>query len=266
MDPAAQWIIKLALTPLLVALATVVARRQGHRVGGLIVGLPVMTAPVALFLALEQGKDFALAAIPGILMGVAGVAAYTTTFAAASRALGPLASMSLAAAAFLAMSLGLDSIDAGLLPMAIAAALAIAMALSLIPRGHRPKAGRSPPAWDVPLRMALTALLIAGVTLLARELGPRLSGIAGTFPIITTVLSAFTLHRDGRPATLELLRGLQLSQASFCAFFLVLGLALPAMGIAAAFLLSTLAALLSSAIAISLQPASLREAAVEGNR
>ena len=116
MDPVAEWIIKLGLTPSLVALATVVARRQGHRVGGLIVGLPVMTAPVVLFLALEQGEDFALASVPGILMGVAGVASYTTTFAAASRSAGPMASMLLGIAAFCATASDLKRSRPGLSP------------------------------------------------------------------------------------------------------------------------------------------------------
>ncbi len=45
-------LLKLTLAPLLVAAATLVARKWGPRVGGLLLGLPLTTGPIFLFLAL----------------------------------------------------------------------------------------------------------------------------------------------------------------------------------------------------------------------
>lgn len=46
-------LLKLTLAPLLVALATLVARRWGPKVGGIVVGLPLSTGPIFLFLAID---------------------------------------------------------------------------------------------------------------------------------------------------------------------------------------------------------------------
>lgn len=56
---AVLWIAKLVVTPLLVWAAGMAMRRWGGIVAGMLVGFPVMTAPVAFFLALEQGPAFA---------------------------------------------------------------------------------------------------------------------------------------------------------------------------------------------------------------
>ena len=42
-------LLKLVLAPLLVALATLVARRWGPKIGGVVVGLPLSTGPIFLF-------------------------------------------------------------------------------------------------------------------------------------------------------------------------------------------------------------------------
>ena len=56
-------LLKLALPPVLVAVISLVARRVGPTIGGMLVGLPWMTGPVLYFLALDKGIDFAVAAV-----------------------------------------------------------------------------------------------------------------------------------------------------------------------------------------------------------
>src|SRR3954468_7151692 len=97
-------LIKLTLAPLLVAAATLVARRWGPRVGGLFVGLPLTTGPIFLFLALDQGLDFAARATVGILSGLVGLAAFALAYAAASCRISWVGSLALAAVAFFAAS------------------------------------------------------------------------------------------------------------------------------------------------------------------
>ncbi|HET7343490.1 MAG TPA: hypothetical protein VFL90_18640, partial [Methylomirabilota bacterium] len=62
MDSAAILLLKLAATPLLIAGASLAGRRWGPAVGGWLVGLPLTSGPVAVFLALEHGAAFAAAA------------------------------------------------------------------------------------------------------------------------------------------------------------------------------------------------------------
>ena len=57
--PVEVFALKLVVTPLFIAATTLVARRWGPGVGGWLAGFPLTSAPVSVFLALEQGPDFA---------------------------------------------------------------------------------------------------------------------------------------------------------------------------------------------------------------
>lgn len=59
--------LKLVLTPALIGGATLMQRRYGPRVGGLPVGLPLTSGPVALSLTLEHGARSAHATLLGLI-------------------------------------------------------------------------------------------------------------------------------------------------------------------------------------------------------
>ncbi|HEX6121994.1 MAG TPA: hypothetical protein VFY89_02485, partial [Ktedonobacterales bacterium] len=61
--------LKLLLTPAFIGGASLAGRRWGVVVSGLLVGLPLTSGPIALFLALDHGASFATAAALGILAG-----------------------------------------------------------------------------------------------------------------------------------------------------------------------------------------------------
>jgi hypothetical protein len=56
-------LLKLTLAPFLVAAATLIARKWGAKAGGLLMGLPLTTGPIFLFLAVDQGPRFAARAL-----------------------------------------------------------------------------------------------------------------------------------------------------------------------------------------------------------
>jgi hypothetical protein len=62
--------LKLILTPILIGSASLAGRKWGAALGGWLVGLPLTSGPIALFLALEQGTAFASRAALGILFGL----------------------------------------------------------------------------------------------------------------------------------------------------------------------------------------------------
>ena len=103
-------LLKLTLAPLLVALATLVARRWGPRIGGLVVGLPLSTGPIFLFLAIDQGLDFAHRTTVGILFGLVGLAGFALVYAAVSRRAGWFVSLALSAIAYFVVSAGVSSL------------------------------------------------------------------------------------------------------------------------------------------------------------
>lgn len=72
--------LKLTLTPILIAAATLAGRRWGPAIGGWLVALPLTSGPVAFFLVLDQGAPFAAAAAVGSLLGAAAEAAFALVY------------------------------------------------------------------------------------------------------------------------------------------------------------------------------------------
>jgi hypothetical protein len=93
------------------------------------------------------------------------------------------------------------------------------------------------------MRMAATGALVTVLLLTADALGPQLSGILSTYPVILTVVGTFTHHRWGREALWRVLRGLTVSLIAFVVFFLIVGFGLPAIGLIASYVLAITVAL-----------------------
>lgn len=234
-------VLKLVLTPLLIAAASLAGRRWGPAVGGWFVGLPLTSGPIALFLALDHGAGFAAAAAVGSLTGALAEAAFCLAYAGAARAGWAVA----LAAATVTFAAGAALLQRAALSPAAAAACALGAlvaALGLMPRRRTAAAPAPPPAWDLPARVVITTALVLLITGAAATLGPRLSGVLATFPAYAAILTVFA-HRAGAPAAVQVLRGLLLGLFAFAGFFVVLGALIEPLGLAAGFALATAAAL-----------------------
>jgi hypothetical protein len=122
---------------------------------------------------------------------------------------------------------------------------------ALLPRPATDALPAALPWWDIPARMLATFMLVGGIALWAEALGPQLSGIVSTYPAIVTVIGSFTHRQWGRDAVRQMLRGLAISLLAFVAFFLVVGLTLPALGLATSFALAAAVAVpVSSALIV----------------
>src|SRR2546429_9202228 len=73
-------LLKVVLTPALIAPATLVGRRWGEAMSGWLVGLPLTSAPVIFFLALDQGTAFATTAALAVLLGTISQAAFADAY------------------------------------------------------------------------------------------------------------------------------------------------------------------------------------------
>jgi hypothetical protein len=251
------FLLKIAVTPLLVAAVTLASRRWGATVGGILIGLPWFTGPVLFVLILDRGVAFGAEACVGIELGVVCVSAFMLVYGLVAAVAGWPLSLAAGAAAFFA-SAGLVSepavlalVDpATLPPLWVAASLAAAslcVAMALLPRPSAQVLPQAPPWWDIPARMATAAVLVTVVVTGAEALGPRFAGILSTYPLIVTVTGTFTHRAGGRDAVWRMLRGVAASLFGFVAFFLVVGLALPRVGALAAYALAALTALAMTA-------------------
>jgi hypothetical protein len=72
--------LKPLLVPALIGAVSLAGRRWGPMVSGWLVGLPLTSGPVALFLAVEQGNAFAASAAQGMLTGIISLSAFCFTY------------------------------------------------------------------------------------------------------------------------------------------------------------------------------------------
>jgi hypothetical protein len=246
---ASTFVLKLALTPALIAAASLAGRRWGQAVGGWLVGLPLTTGPVAFFLALDEGPAFAAAVAHGALAGALAEAAFCLAY---GHAAGRGAAVALAAAclAFTAAAAVLQRLSLPPIVLAPVVFATLLVSLRLMPPGAVPRTAAPPARWDIPVRMVVTTVLVIALTEAAIVLGPRASGLLATFPLYAAILTVFA-HRAGAAPAVQVLRGLLFGLFSFASFFVALGAFIERLGVAAGFTLAI-------AVALTIQAASLR--------
>jgi hypothetical protein len=239
--------LKLVLTPALIALASLIGRRWGPAVGGWLVGLPLTSGPVVLFLALGQGTHFAAAAATGTLAGTISGTAFCLAYAALAvltwqpwpiALAGASLAFALSTAALAHVSLPLVALFV-LVVAAVALALLLILALRLVlarvPDKPAASAERAISRWDLPTRMLVATALVLALTAAASSLGARLTGLLTTFPVYATILAVFAHRQQGPVAATSVLRGLLAGLFGFSAFFLAIAGLIERTGIGPAF-------------------------------
>lgn len=241
--------LKLTVTPVVIAAATLVARRFGPAVAGWLIGLPVTGGPVVLLLALAHGPRFAAGVAGGFVVGVAAEVAFALGYVAVARR-GWRVSLAVGSAAFAAAGLALVAAHVGFAVLVAVALGALAVGLLLLPAGEPPPAV-PPGRYDLPLRIALATGLVVAVTGLAATLGAALSGLVTTYPLLSTLLACFAHRRDGPGAAVAVYRGLLVGLFALTGFACTLAVVLTRLPLAAAFALAL-------ATTLAIQTGSLR--------
>ena len=263
------FLFKVAVTPLLVAAVSLAARWWGPTIGGMLMGLPWFTGPTLFLLIQDKGLDFGVGACVGIELAVVCISVFIVAYGVTAKRAGWLASFAsalvlYAASAWLvqqqlpALPVQPRDLVAPLWVAAAAGSVALAMAYALLPRPLTTTLPQALPWWDIPMRMVATGALVAGLLLTADALGPTLSGIVAAYPVILSVVCTFTHHRWGREAVWSILRGVTLSLFSFVAFFLVVGLMLPSVGLIVSYALAALVALAMTTVLVVLNRVRVR--------
>lgn len=240
--------VKLLVTPLMVLAASLAARRWGDAVGGWLVGLPLISGPVSVFLALEQGPAFAADAAAGSIAGVVAQAAFCAGYAAAaSRGLAP--ALAAGALAYVVSAGGLIAAGLPRAALFLAAVATLTLVLRAAPR-RRAITAKPADAWEILARMGATTALVVGLTSAASALGPRVSGATASFPLIGASIAAYAQLAHGPAAGVSVMRGMAAALYAFAVFFLVAGAALGRMPVAAAFALATAGALVMQGVTL----------------
>ena len=125
--------LKLLLTPTLIGLASLAGRKWGAAVSGWLVGLPLTSAPITLFLALEHGTAFASRAALGILLGLTSVAVFCVAYSWLAFRLSWLPAMLAGWFLFFVTTFLLQEVSLALMPTFIGVFIVLAVTLKLLP-------------------------------------------------------------------------------------------------------------------------------------
>jgi len=235
------FLLKIIVTPLLIASATLIARRWGPAVGGWFLGLPLTSGPVSFFLALEQGTEFAMAAAVNSLIGQCGIAAFSIIYAKSAKGTAWLRSCCLALTVYFP-AMELLSLTSPNLPLACVMTFGFQLAtLLIIGKPTEVLTMRTSPWWDLPLRMGVALTMVLSITGFATTLGPKWSGLLAPFPVFTLIMTTFSHQQSGPAAAHQLLYGITVGAfGGAISFFCLVALCLTRFGPLITFLLATL--------------------------
>jgi len=231
--------VKMAITAGFVVLATATAERAGAVVGALVATLPIAAGPAYVFLALDHDAPFIAASALASLAVNAVTAIFALTYAAAAQRFGLALSLATALAAWAVLAAAVRSVE---WTLAGAIALNIIVIPACIVIGRRLRDVAMPlvtrRVYDIPLRAAMAAVLVAMVVGLSARVGPTITGILAVFPIVLTSLMLILRPRIGGRATAAVLANTISGLGGFACALLALHLAAVPLGSPAALALA----------------------------
>ncbi len=200
-------LLKLFVTPLLMYVVTSASRRWGSSIGGLLSGMPLTSAPVSIFLTIEQGPRFAEAAAIGSIAGITAVMMFYVAYYLVSRFAGVPVTLGASLAVYVGSACLFSAMsDHGLL---LAAIFLTAAAIILVASARVPSdaAVLRTPRWDMPARIIVSTGMVIAITVAAPVFGPNVTGVLAPIAIISWPLIVFAHVQQGRTQAVLTIRG-----------------------------------------------------------
>jgi len=199
-------VIRMAVTAAFVISASIFTERTGPVIGALVATLPVSAGPSYIFLAMDHDAAFvAQAALASIPINAATVLMAIVYVRAAQR-FGTAASLAISLPVWFAMAVLVRMFDWGLAAGIAINVVAYAIGLPLVQRYRAAKMPLITRRWyDIPLRAALVATLVATVVTASNIVGPTGTGIIALFPVVFTSLIIILQPRIGGRANAAVL-------------------------------------------------------------
>ena len=242
-------LFKIILAPVLIALVSLAGRKWGPSIAGWLLGLPLNSGPILLFLLLEQGPRFAADAARGSLLGILAWAAFCVVYALCCVKTSWWWSTRSGWAAYLAVGLLLLLVRVSTTWAFALVTLALIAMLLLFPKAPQTDSPSDAPKPDLWLRMATASIMVVTLTGVAKILGPARSGILSAFPAYTTILAVFS-HRHGAASAIQTLKGVTVGLYTAAVFLLMLSLSLGRLSGALSFALASAAGLLMQMVSL----------------
>jgi hypothetical protein len=180
-------VLKMAMTATIVVTASVAAERSGPFVAALIAALPTAAGAAYIILALEHPPGFIAATAVGSLAANAAVAIFALVYAALAQRHGIVLSIGVATSAWFGAVALLRLFDWTVASALVLNAVVFAVTIPLSSRYRRVALQREKlerTRYDIPLRAAAVALMVAAVTTASHWIGSFVSGMFAVFPIV----------------------------------------------------------------------------------
>jgi uncharacterized membrane protein (GlpM family) len=218
-------LLKMVMTATIVVVASVAVERSGPFMGALIAALPTAAGAAYIILALEHPPAFIAASAIGSLAAGAAVSIFALTYALLAQRHGLVVSLSAATLVWLAAAMALQLVHWTPLSAVAVSAVAFGVAIPLSARYRTtgvPQNKMRRTRYDIPLRAATAALVVAVVTTLSHRIGSFLSGAFAVFPIVMGSFIVILHPRIGGPAAASVLAHAQIPLVGLGLGFLTL--------------------------------------------
>lgn len=242
-------LLKILLAPALIGAVTLAGRKWGPGVAGWLLGLPLISGPVLLFLDLEQGPEFTSQAARAALLGLIAWAAFCFAYAWSCRKFTWHISTAIGWLAYFCVAAAVLHLHSGTGTSFALVAIVVALMLLAFPQGAPFHGGVGEARHELWWRMGTAAVIVATLTTVAKFLGPVRSGVLTMFPAYTTIFAVFT-HRQQALAAVTVLKGVTAGLYTQAIFFVVLYFALLRWTMPLAFAQALAAAVLVQAVTL----------------
>jgi uncharacterized membrane protein (GlpM family) len=194
--------LKMALTATVVVVASVAVERSGAFIGALIAALPTAAGATYIILALEHPPEFVATSAVGSAAAGAAVAVFALCYSVLAQRHGIVSSIGAATLVWFAGAAALRLVDwtaaSALLLNVLVFAVTIPLSMRYRRAAVRGKLIRT--RFDIPLRAATVALVVAAVTTASHWIGSFASGVFAVFPIVMGSFAVILHPRVGGPA------------------------------------------------------------------
>lgn len=239
---------KVLAGPILLAASTYALHKWGTILGGLLVGLPLVSGPISALLLAQYGPSFAVRAAYGTLTGLAAAGAFCACYALAARRASWRLSLAAAYCGFFATAGGLSLIDVHAVWLVVVTTAAFCSLVLFIGPAAEELPSTLPRKRTLLFRMAIAGLTVVAVTGLAHVAGPEVAGLLAPLPVIAAIMAVSSHRSGGAYAVHGVLHGTVAGLVGGAAFFSIVVLLVGHAGPAITYLAATLGALLVGAV------------------
>jgi uncharacterized membrane protein (GlpM family) len=214
-------IVKMAVTAGFVVFAARVAERAGPAIGALVATLPVSAGPAYFLVALDHDAEFISQSAIGSIAAHAATGVFSVVYIVLAQRFGMAVSVGGAVGTWLVVAFLLRAVEWTFIGVAVANLAVYAFCIVFTARYRHVRMPHITPRWyDVPVRAAMVACLVAAVVGTSGRVGPAVTGLLAVFPIVMTSLMLIFQSRVGGPATAALIANTMwgLVGFAFCLF------------------------------------------------